>query len=219
MFFDDRPRFDPTPASGPAGTFSFLDRVDDPYFAAVRIAVNAWFDRYPAAHRTELRRRLFEGDHEQAAFWELLLHELYRSAGFAVEVHPELSGTKRRPDFLVSGKDSAFLLEARVVTATTDARRRRDRRLQTLVDAINRAPPVNHYVMLELIQEGADQPAAGPVLDELLPWLAGLDPDEVAAEVENTRSLRDVQSLDIRAGDWVLRFTPQARPPQTEIRE
>ena len=153
-----------------------------------------------------MRGRLF--DEGQAAFFELLLHELYSAAGFAVEVHPPLKESESRPDFRISDGNSAFLLEARVVTATSDEKRRRDRRLQTLIAAINRIAPRNFYVQLEIVTEGRDQPAVGHVLAELEPWLARLDPVELADMHRTHGSLRALPSRDFPTGDWVLRFTP-----------
>src|SRR4051812_38764449 len=73
-------------------SFTFLDRVCSRYFAEVRRVVNEWFANYPESERPELRERLFSDDPRasDAAVWELLLHELYRRAGFTLTVHPEL---------------------------------------------------------------------------------------------------------------------------------
>jgi hypothetical protein len=106
---------------------SAFQQPDDPRFMRVLAALERWLAQYPAAGRSELRGRLDDDDKCLAAFWELLLHELYRAAGFSLEAHPSIEGTSRRPDFLVSSGDTAFLLEARTVTAITDEKRRRDR--------------------------------------------------------------------------------------------
>lgn len=206
MLFEDQVRSDPRPAAT-EGVFEFLDRVDAPYWAAVRHALNAWFARYPAEHRAELRERLFSEDQWQAAYWELLLHELYSAAGFAVEVHPPLEGSDRRPDFRIVDDETAFLLEARVVTATSAERRRRDRRLKTLIETINRTKPGNFYVKLDLVVEGRDQPPVGPVVADLEPWLAQLDPVAMD-QAMRTQGLRGLPSREIVSGGWRLRFTP-----------
>jgi hypothetical protein len=174
----------------------------------VHAALERWLSHYPAAERDELRGRLNDEHKAHAAFWELLLHELYREAGFSLQPHPSVQGTSHRPDFLVSHADSAFLLEARTVTAITDNRRRRDRRLKTLTEVINKAVAHDFYVQLEILVEGADQPPAGPVVRELQRWLAVLDPDELADLFRRHRSLRRMPSHEIATGDWVLRFTP-----------
>jgi hypothetical protein len=207
VLFDDRLRADPRPATGEA-VFEFLDRVEGSYWAAVREVLNAWFVRYPAEHRADLRDRLFDEDKTQPAFWELLLHELYTAAGFSVAVHPTLEGSDRRPDFRISDHEGAFLLEARVVTATSDDRRRRDRRLRTLIDAINETRPRNFYVKLDIVAEGRSQPAVAPVVTELEQWLAQLDPVAIDDSLDAQSSLRGLPSREIATGEWLLRFTP-----------
>jgi hypothetical protein len=187
---------------------SALDQPDDPRLIRVHAALERWLAHYPATDRNELRGRLDDDDKCHAAFWELLLHELYRAAGFSLQPHPSIEGTSRRPDFLVSRGDSAFLLEARTVTAITDERRRRDRRLKTLTQAIDQAVADAFYVRLQILVEGDDQPPAGPVVRELQRWLATLDPDEMADLLRAQGSLRGMPSHDIATGNWVLRFTP-----------
>src|SRR5215217_7297640 len=99
---------------------SALNQPDDPRLTRVRVALERWLAHYPTDERSELRARLDHGEKWNAAFWELLLHELYRSAGFSLDPHPPIPATSRRPDFLVSRGGTAFLLEARTVTAVTD---------------------------------------------------------------------------------------------------
>lgn len=159
---------------------SALHQPDDPRLMRVHAGLERWLAHYPATERNVLRGRLDIDDECHAAFWELLLHELYRAAGFSLEGHPSIEGTSRRPDFLVSRGETAFLLEARTVTAITDERRRRDRRLKTLTQAIDKAVADAFYVRLQILVEGNDQPPAGPVVRELERWLATLDPDDMA---------------------------------------
>src|SRR4051794_5664303 len=97
LLFADRVRTDSSPSSGFESMFAFLDRVESAYFAQVRVELNRWFARYPTQHRPELRARLEDDENEFAAFWELLLHEVYVAAGYSVEIHPELPGTDKRP--------------------------------------------------------------------------------------------------------------------------
>lgn len=202
------------PSGSPEGLFDFIARAEGTYWDAVRGALSAWFAHYPADEREALRTRLFDGDDgkSQAAFWELLVHELYTAADYDVDVHPPLDSSDHRPDFRAADDESAFLLEARVVTATSAERRARDRRLRTLTDAINRARPENFYVKLEIVSEGQRQPPVAPILDALLPWLREQDADDVA-ETQRKHGFRGLPSLEIPTGDWMLRFRPISVDP------
>ena len=193
--------------------FEFIARADGHYWKAVRDAVSAWFARYPAEHQAELRTRLFSDEHWQGAYFELLLHELYRAAGHVVEVHPKLEGVDARPDFRIIDGQAAFLLEARVVTAVSAERQRRNRRLATLLETINRSDPGNFYLKLDLLDEGSDQPAAGPVVAELDVWLAQLDPGSVDRAVSR-HGFDALPSRDVVTGGWTLRFTALPVDPE-----
>jgi hypothetical protein len=72
VLFPDRPRSDPRPATT-EGLFEFLDLVSGSYWDALRGGLNAWFARYPNEHQPDLRKRLFDEDKAESAFWELLL--------------------------------------------------------------------------------------------------------------------------------------------------
>jgi len=115
--FDDKARTDPEPAYARESTYAFLDRVNDPVFAAVRAVLNAWVDRFASLHDdTDIsdlvgRLRSKEDIAFYAAFWELYLHELFVRLGFSIEVHPE-SGKDTRPDFRLTRDGREIYLEA-----------------------------------------------------------------------------------------------------------
>jgi hypothetical protein len=207
MLFDNHVRCDSSLATT-EGAFEFLDRAASPYWDAIRDALNTWLSHYPADDRGKLRKHLCDDETFGSAFWELLLHEFYTAAGYAVEVHPPLDDSERRPDFIIADDETAFLLEARVVTGTSDERRRRNRRLSTVVEAINRTRPGNLYVKMDIVAEGRDQPGVGPIVAELDPWLARLDPGDVANTLRSTGSFEALPSREIGSGGWLLRFTP-----------
>ncbi len=115
--FDDKVRTDPEPGYARESTYAFLDRVDDPVFAAVRELLNAWVGRFASLHDDAAisdlvgRLRSKEDIAFYAAFWELYLHELFVRLGFNIEVHPE-SGKDTRPDFRLTRDGREIYLEA-----------------------------------------------------------------------------------------------------------
>jgi hypothetical protein len=205
--FSDRARTDARTKRPGEGSFDFYERVDSPFFAEVRTELCRWFVRYPSQEQEDLRRRLFDDDLSEAALWELIVHELYRVAGYHLEAHPEVDGTTRRPDFLVTRGDETFLLEARVVTATSDARRRRDRRLDSLIKSINkRAKPYAFYTQLKLLKEGVQQPPTAKLVRELEAWLDEVDRTFSAEQLRVAAASHAFPSRDFAAADWKLRF-------------
>jgi hypothetical protein len=205
--FSDRPRTDASHKRPGECSFDFYERVDSPFFAEVRTELSRWFLRYPSDEHTDMRRRLYDPELSEAALWELIVHELYRAAGYHLQVHPEIDGTSHRPDFLATRGEEAFLLEARVVTATSDARRRRDRRLNSLIESINaRATPYAFYTQLKLVKEGVQQPPTASLVRELEAWLDEVDRTFSPEQLQAAQSLRDLPSREFDAADWTLRF-------------
>lgn len=112
--FDDFERTNPFPAKEGEDSFSFMNRVAQPFWERIRSELDEWFAVYPPEDAKDLRSRFRDQSPAQhyAAWWELYLHELFRRLGFEIEVHPELEGVSGRPDFRVARDDAAFYVEA-----------------------------------------------------------------------------------------------------------
>jgi hypothetical protein len=197
--FGSRQRGDAARKRAAETTYAFLDRVSRPEFAAPRVLLNAWFDRWPAGDdREELRRRLMSKDAQNfdGAFWELYLHEVHRRLGFAIEREPRLAGRSTRPDFLMERDDGAFYLEATVVAlpASVIAKRRRER---LVIDAINDAYHPDFGIRLQGLAIGPRQPPRRLIIAAVEKWLGTLE-----WEIESPRINdfdREPNHLEVRA--------------------
>src|SRR6202012_3159178 len=105
--FSETERTDPSPGRHGEDSFSFLDRVDQKFWARVRQELERWFAEYPAHDAKDLRGRFRDKDpaRHYAAWWELYLFRVFRQLQFRVDVHPSLPGTPARPDFRVTGPE------------------------------------------------------------------------------------------------------------------
>lgn len=115
--FDEQDRTDPAPCREGEDSYSFLNRVNTPYWVQVRHLLESFFSRYPIEHSESLKRDFsarLPGRH-YAAWWELYLHELFLRLGYEITIHPALNGTERRPDFGLRRDGSELLVEASVV--------------------------------------------------------------------------------------------------------
>ena len=99
--FDDLERNDVGPRPYAQPDFIYLNASARPGVQTIRDAIEGWFLRYPNADRAELRARLRSEDNYQhkSAFFELFLHEMLLRLGCNVQVHPQVVGSPRRPDF------------------------------------------------------------------------------------------------------------------------
>lgn len=85
--------------------------------------IEEWLRDYPSKHQPELLGKLNSKVDIQrtSSCFELLLHALFRQMGFSLTIHPSISGSKNRPDFLVEVHDQErFYVEACVVQGQPD---------------------------------------------------------------------------------------------------
>ena len=105
---------------------SFLNRSAQPIAAQVRDRCNEWFENYSRnATKDDLRdfRARFSSNRReqyQAASFELMTHQMLVGMGLSVSMHPDIPGTKNRPDFAATSNGSRILVEATVVCPDND---------------------------------------------------------------------------------------------------
>src|SRR5271165_4841623 len=83
--------------------FDYLNTSARAGITAMRDLLENWFERVPDAAKADIRGR-FRNRREvqhKSAFFELFWHELLRSCGYGVDIHPALEGAATNPDFLV----------------------------------------------------------------------------------------------------------------------
>jgi hypothetical protein len=174
--FDDHQRDDEDYRRPNETTYAFLDRVSRPEFAGPRGMLNAWFDRWPADHREQLRARLMgkQPSDFDGAFWELYLHEIHARLGFTITIEPEIPDVPTRPDFLMEREDGTSYLEATIVGPS--AREVADQRREAEIIAImNEAYHPDFSVRLQSFAVAPQQVAKSKVIAKVGKWLATLD--------------------------------------------
>ncbi len=177
--FDDFGRTDATPSTHQESTFEFLNRIAGAYWEHPRALMQKWLDRIPSEpEHNDLRQRFRSRDDEQfrSAFLELYLHESLVRAGYTVTIHPEVHGTRRRPDFLAERDDLGFFVEA-IAPGSTPAEKAAAQRRAALFDTVNRLGDPNFMLWLDELEEGASPPASARLRKDLRRWLAELNPD------------------------------------------
>lgn len=212
--FHGGPRHDPSPAAHNESHFAFLDRVSSPFWARVRSLVDEWLGRLPEHAQAGVRGQLQSGDNRafKSAFWELYVHESLVRLGFDVEVHPELSHTDARPDFLATGERGSLVVEAAYVASSDEdvaASRRRD----DLYEALDQLGSPNFFLWIELDKEGPASPPAAGLRTRLEEWLGELDPDRVSLPGAPGR-LEDLPILAWEEQGWEITFRAIPKSPQ-----
>jgi hypothetical protein len=160
----------------------------------VREIVEEYFAHYPGEHQVGLMARLRSrrNDAHNAAMFELVMHEMLVRAGCSIDaVEPEIADTDNRPDFLVrDGCGNRFYLECVAPTGQAPADAGAQRRLNEVLDAIDRVTSPDF--LLSVLPRGTPaQPVAiAKLRREIETWLAELDYDTV--------------QTDWRAGEGIL---------------
>lgn len=124
--FDDFERTFDGPADPGESLYSYVNRSARQQAAQARKLCEEWFADYTNdATAEELKR--FTGDFRSkndkqhyAAWFELLTHQIFVRFGLDMSIHPELSGTSRKPDFATFSNGSRMLVEATVVAPDKD---------------------------------------------------------------------------------------------------
>lgn len=221
--FDAMERSDTEPAGFAEPTFIYYNRSARPECERARCLLEQWFAAFPTAGQEDLRARFrSDNDHNHAgAFFELYCYMLLRKQGFAVRVHPKLTGGKRtHPDFIASraGKP-IFYLESTVAAQRTH---QEDKYLRQLYDYLNRklqAP--NFFVRVSVM---GDVPTSTPPLSAICAdvqnWIARLDADEVELRIAQMstigRALDALPTTVIERKGWRIEF--DATPVSKEHR-
>lgn len=177
--FDDFGRIDTATSTHQESNFEFLNRIAGDYWEHPRVLMQEWLDRIPNDQEyNDLCQRIRSRDDEQfrSAFLELYLHESLLRAGYTVTIHPDVQGTRRRPDFLAERDQVRIFIEA-IAPGSTPAEKAAAQRRAVLFDTVNRLGDPNFVLWLDDLQEGTSPPASARLRQDLRRWLAKLEPD------------------------------------------
>lgn len=217
MLFSSFERTDASPKKNSETSFAFLNRSARPEIARVRDFVVDCLSSYPQNDRQELVARISSGNdvHFSSATFELLLHALLTRLRFELEAHPELSnGSTARPDFLVKAPNGEeFYLEAVLASENTDQNKAAGKMKGVALDVLSATPHKNFLVTLIDAGEPETQPSGTQLAKAASNWLDTLDPDHVAASINDGR---EPPTLDWIHEAWKL--TIKAFPLKPERR-
>lgn len=188
--FDRGPRESTALSHHAESMFAFLNRIDIDYWAHARVLVQEWADRLPDADYIDVRKRIRSRDDEQfrSAFLELYVHESLTRAGYHVAIHPEVPNASRHPDFLATGPDGSFYVEA-IAPATSKAKKAEGRRQAAFYDVVDRVRSADFLLRIDELVVGPRAAVAAPLKRELERWLSTLDPDTVHSTEPMARHL------------------------------
>jgi hypothetical protein len=212
--FDEGPREDASPSRHLEGEYAFWNRHASTAAEQVRGVLDAWFLALPDDAQRDLLPALTSDDDGQfqAAFWELYLHEAFRREGFDIEIHPEVPGSARRPDFKVRAGAQDAYVEATASTGPSEENRS-DRLRAALYDGLEDLERGDFWLAIGPdFEEGPTAPSARRIREQLKPWLASLN-WEVLRPLFEEEGFTAMPSLRVEDNGWDITFDALPKPP------
>lgn len=204
MLFDDIRRSELKSDSPSESMFRDINQYDWPGATSIRNTLESWLENYPCRHRADLRERFRSNDDQnhEGAFFELFLYELLTRLGFSLEVHPEIAGSRARPDFLASRDHRRFYLEA-TVSGQRSGPLTRNRNEDDVLDKLNTLTHSRFGITVHMEGTLSRTLSRKIVLRPFKELLESHDPDDVQREIDKHGS-NSAPSRKIQCGNWNL---------------
>ena len=204
LLFDNIGRSELKSDSPSESMFRDINHYDWPGATDIRNTLESWFENYPLQHRTDLRER-FRSDDDQnheGAFFELFLYELLTRLGFSLEVHPEIAGSRARPDFLASRDHRRFYLEA-TVSGQRSGPFTRNRYEEDVIDKLNTLTHSKFGITVHMEGTLSRTLSRKIVIRPFKELLDSHDPYDVQREIDKHGS-NAAPSRKVQCGKWNL---------------
>ncbi len=202
--FDDIDRVQtPTIPSVYSG-FVFLNRDGSSGSQCLRNRLESWFEKFPASSKKDVRERFISTNPEthEGALFELFLHELMTRLGCAVDVHPDVTGSDNRPDFLVRQGSKRVYLEATTV-GRRDGPFTPNNNEQDAIDKLTTLCSPNFNLRIEMIGTLSRTLRRRHLVPRFEDLLAEHDPDAVL-NVIDAGGLDSAPSEKYEADEWSI---------------
>lgn len=177
LLFDEKDRTLQGPADYNADTYTYYNdsaRID---MTCVRNQIETWFALYPEHEKEELKSR-FKATFN-FAFYELFVFTLFTKLGYSLEVHPEIEGTTKRPDYFAKNEKHGFYIEVKCLTMLTQNEQSLERRKNAVLDAINKIDASNFLLKLEEISfKESSQPSGKEIIRFFNAHISSYNPDD-----------------------------------------
>ena len=176
MLFEEKKRTRQEPLRPGENLYEFYDQCARKGYKEVRSILNGWLDEMPPDDGAELANRMRKrGDSNfRHGFCELIVHALLVRLTSQVEVHPQVKGTRKRPDFSAIHAGDARRTYVEVTTINpSDERIAEGNRENGLYNAIDECNlPAGCMLGYELVRAGKGSPSMQKVVLEIETWAA-----------------------------------------------
>jgi len=199
--FENKARTRTEPLRPGEGRFEFYDERSGPSFDLFREIINRWIAELPHENIPKFITRMNSGEFD-SALPELTAHTMLKRLGYSVEMHPEIPGVSKRPDFLVRNGDNNPLFYIEVTTINhSDGRVAHDNREAPIINALDRASlPERCWLSYNLLQAGSASPRIATLVADVERWAR-------AAVAAGEATPEDIPTQNFQTGDWTIEIS------------
>ncbi|WP_343745330.1 hypothetical protein [Chitinophaga sp.] len=179
LLFDEKERILEGPADYNADIYTYYNDSARLDVGNVRSRLESWFSQYPEEEKEELKSR-FKATFDPA-FYELYIFVLFSQLGYTLEIHPEVPGTTKRPDYMARKNGAFIYIEVKYMTMRSQTEQSLERRKNVLLDAINKVNASNFLLKLEEVTfKDNSQPSGKLIIRYFNQVMSSYDPDNYA---------------------------------------
>lgn len=173
-----------------------------------------WFAVYPETEKAELKARF---RHEfQPAFFELYIHAVFTAMGYSLTVHPHMQSKSTKPDYLAQKGEEKFYIEVKFITLLSQLEQNNERKMNTVMDALNKVDSSNFWLDLEEITLKSEQQPSGKFIIRFFNReIQKFDPDTYQLML-NEIDIDDIELIVYEDDD--IRIASRLIPKPTDIR-
>jgi hypothetical protein len=177
FLFDKKERTLQGPADYNADIYAYYNDSARLDVGCVRDQLEIWFAKYPQNEKEELKSRVKATFHP--AIFELFIFALFTELGYSLEIHPEIPGTTKRPDYFAKKGNDVFYIEVKFMTMLSQNEQSLERRKNAVLDAINKIDASNFLLKLEDIAfKDSSQPSGKDIIRYFNREIANYSPDD-----------------------------------------
>lgn len=125
---------------------------DDASFA--RNTLNAFFKNIAVPEQQSLKTRL--NNDFDAAYFELLNHQLFYENNFEIKAHPSLPNVGKQPDFLLEKNGESFYLECKLFSNLIDEQPVRQQLKNDVIDQLNQLTSKYYCMVVRILKIKGD---------------------------------------------------------------
>lgn len=189
--------------------FEYFDRSGREMCNVIRLTIESWLLKYPEQEKNKLIDNLRSNKESVflSSFFELYLHNLMYCLGAEhVIVHPQVSFSSSRPDFLVMfPHKNEFYLEARIIHKS-DSKTNEEKILGQLFEKINNALKGCKFLLRVQTRGKLGQSIPiSKIASGLYSWTQSLDRQVVINAIESENE--NLVTKSFKYGEWEIDFT------------